>query len=225
MKLWQVITEALGSKERSAKVYASTIRRIHRQVYKKELESTNLEFLKAAKALNFVKKIVNLTQKKNAASSIVMGLKAIKAPEKTIAKFRKILMDSDKDYQKFLTSGKRKRPFANAEKTWKQVIDLHKKVGKEIEARNLWSVGGHATGAEYKILMAWIYFKFISTMPVCGYQTRFQSRLRSFGQNWQLRRNGGKAVDLENPQVQNSRSIWTGNFANSGSFESSPEQG
>lgn len=165
MKLWQVITEALGSKERSAKVYASTIRRIHRQVYKKELESTNLEFLKAAKALNFVKKIVNLTQKKNAASSIVMGLKAIKAPEKTIAKFRKILMDSDKDYQKFLTSGKRKRPFANAEKTWKQVIDLHKKVGKEIEARNLWSVGGHATGAEYKILMAWIYFKFISTMP------------------------------------------------------------
>ena len=96
MKLWQVITEALGSKERSAKVYASTIRRIHRQVYKKELESTNLEFLKAAKALNFVKKIVNLTQKKNAASSIVMGLKAIKAPEKTIAKFRKILMDSDK---------------------------------------------------------------------------------------------------------------------------------
>ena len=186
MKLWQVITEALGSKERSAKVYASTIRRIHRQVYKKELEAANLEFLKAAKALNFVKKIVNLTEKKNAASSIVMGLKAIKAPEKTIAKFRKILMDSDKDYQQFLTSGKRKRPFANAEKTWKQVIDLHKKVGKEIDARNLWSVGGHATGAEYKILMAGQVHKQYasSSLGVCGHQTRFQGRLRSFGQNW-----------------------------------------
>ena len=164
VKLWNVITDALGSKERSAKVYASTLRRIHRLVYKKELATNTLAFLTTAKTLNFVKKIVNLTQKKNAATAVIMGLKATKAPEKKIEKFRKILMASDKAYQDFLTSGKRKRPYKNAEKTWAEVIELHKKVGKEIDARNLWSVGGQTTGAEYKILMAWIYFKFISTM-------------------------------------------------------------
>ena len=165
MKIWNVITEALGSKERSAKVYASTLRRVHRLIYKKELEDDTLAFLKTAKTLNFVKKIVNLTQKKNAATAVIMGLKATKAPEKKIEKFRKILMASDKAYQQFLTSGKRKRPYKNAEKTWAEVIELHKKVGKEIDARNLWSVGAQTTGEEYRILMAWIYFKFISTLP------------------------------------------------------------
>ena len=74
------------------------------------------------------------------------------------------MMAADKDYQAFLVSGKRKRPFDNAEVAWKTVIELHKKVGKEIDARRLWELGESVTSSEYRILMAWVYLKWLSTM-------------------------------------------------------------
>ena len=164
-KLFTVLVDALDSKERTAKVYAATLRRIHREVYKKELSDLDLKFARSTKVLNYVKKIVNLTRRKNAATALVMGLKATKAPEKTIEKIRKVMLDADKDYQKFLVSGKRKRPFENAEAAWKIVIELHKKVAKEIEARSLWSIGSRVNAAEYRVLMAWIYLKWLAALP------------------------------------------------------------
>ena len=164
-KLFQVFVDGVSSKERTAKVYAATLRRIHREVFKKELTDLELKFARKTKILNYVKKIVNLTRRKNAATAFVMGLKATKAPEKTVAKFRTVMIDADKDYQKFLVSGKRKRPFENAEAAWKIVVNLHKKVAKEIDARNLWSVGSKANAAEYRVLMAWIYLKWIAALP------------------------------------------------------------
>ncbi len=64
-KLFTVIVDALGNKERSAKVYAQ-IKRVFRQVYKKDLTDPKLAFLRSTKTVNFVKKIVNLTARKNA---------------------------------------------------------------------------------------------------------------------------------------------------------------
>ena len=83
-RLFRVIVDALGSKERTAKVYSATIRRVHREVFKKELTDNKLGFLKQAKTYNHVKKIVNLTRRKNAATAVLIGLKAIKAPRKSL---------------------------------------------------------------------------------------------------------------------------------------------
>ena len=164
-KLYQVFVDGVSSKERTAKVYAATLRRIHREVFKKELTDFGLKFARKAKVLNYVKKIVNLTRRKNAATAVVMGLRATGAPDKTVVKFRTIMLDADKDYQKFLVSGKRKRPFEKAEEAWSLVVSLHKKVAKEIEARSLWSVGSKVTAAEYRVLMAWIYLKWLAALP------------------------------------------------------------
>jgi hypothetical protein len=45
------------------------------------------------------------------------------------------------------------------------VINLHKKVAKEIDARSLWSVGSKVNAAEYRVLMAWIYLKWLAALP------------------------------------------------------------
>ena len=164
-ELFRVIVAALGRKERTAKVYAATIRRIHREIYKKELEDKTFAFLRLRKTYNYVRKIVNLTRRKNAATAVLVGLQATKAPDKLVEKFRKIMMDSDKDYQQFLTSGQRKRPFADAENAWKLVTELHKKANQEINARRLWDVGSHVNSDEYRVLMAWLYLKWMSAMP------------------------------------------------------------
>ena len=40
-KLFRILVDANKHKERTAKVYAATLRRIHREVLKKELDSQN----------------------------------------------------------------------------------------------------------------------------------------------------------------------------------------
>ena len=116
-ELYQVISKSLNSKERTAKVYAATIKRIHR-----ELDDLFLKFIDRAKTFNYVKKIVNLTRRKNAATAMLIGLKTVDRSEKMQEKYRKVMMAADKDYQSFLVSGQRKRPFQDAEAAWKLVI-------------------------------------------------------------------------------------------------------
>ena len=72
-ELFRVIVAALGRKERTAKVYAATIRRVHREIYKKELEDKTFAFLRLRKTYNYVRKIVNLTRRKNAATAILVA--------------------------------------------------------------------------------------------------------------------------------------------------------
>ena len=165
MKLFHVLVEALNSKERTAKVYSSTLRRVYRDVYGKELEVNDLNFIDSVKVFNYLKKIVNLTKQKNTATALLMFSKAKKSSEKIQNKFRKVMMDADKNYQSFLASGKRKRPFENAEKTWEMVTELYKKPKKEIEARSLFELGSQVSPLEYKILIAWVYLKFIAHLP------------------------------------------------------------
>ena len=110
-ELYQIISKSLNSKERTAKVYAATIKRIHREVYKTELDDLFMNFIDKAKTYNYVKKIVNLTRRKNAATAMLIGLKTVERSENMQEKYRKVMMAADKDYQQFLVSGKRKRPF------------------------------------------------------------------------------------------------------------------
>ena len=74
-------------------------------------------------------------------------------------------MGADSDYQKFLVSGKRRRPFDNAEEAWKAIVGLHKKVAKEIDARSLWDLGSRVTSKEYRVLNAWVYLKWLAALP------------------------------------------------------------
>ena len=48
-ELFRVIVDALNRKERTAKVYTASIRRIHRELYKKELEDREFNFYVSAK--------------------------------------------------------------------------------------------------------------------------------------------------------------------------------
>ena len=51
-ELYQVISRSLNSKERTAKVYAASIRRVHREVYKTELEDLFMKFIEKAKTFS-----------------------------------------------------------------------------------------------------------------------------------------------------------------------------
>ncbi len=95
----------------------------------------------------------------------MQGAKATKAPDKWLTKYREIMMEADKDYQKFLASGKRKRPFDNAEREWNVISELHKKVANEIQARRLFDLESRVTAQEYKVIMAWLYLKWIVNIP------------------------------------------------------------
>ena len=58
-----------------------------------------------------------------------------------------------------------KRPFDNAEREWNVISELHKKVANEIQARRLFDLGSRVTAQEYKVIMAWLYLKWIVNIP------------------------------------------------------------
>ena len=103
--------KALGVKRSTARVYASAIASLSRKVN----ESTDdIHWLTKKKILKHVGDINNLTRRKNLASAIVAGLKVLQE-KRMIEKYREILMKADKDYSAYLQSGKRKRPYKDAE--------------------------------------------------------------------------------------------------------------
>ena len=138
----------------SARVYASQILSIARAV--KAETGFVLEDLKQQKFLNYVSGISNLTKRKNAASAIVAGLKVIDE-KKIIVSYRQVLMKADKDYTAFLASGKRKRPFTNADKTWGKVRGLWKKLSAIVGSQKIWKRGEEISPRAYRTLMAFVY--------------------------------------------------------------------
>ena len=148
----------------SARVYASQILSIVRAV-KVKVEDFKLQDLTQKKFLNHVSEINNLTKRKNAASAIVAGLKVI-GEKKIIDAYRQVLMKADKDYTAFLASGKRKRPFTNADKTWGKIRTLWKKLSSIVGSQKIWQRGEAITVRQYRTLMAFVYLKFLSDMPV-----------------------------------------------------------
>ena len=51
-----------------------------------------MKFIEKAKTFNYVKKIVNLTRRKNAATAMLIGLKTVDGSEKMQEKYRKVMM-------------------------------------------------------------------------------------------------------------------------------------
>ena len=52
-EIYDVLNAALNNKMRTAKTYAATLKRIHRQIFTKEIEGDNLAFVKQLKTQNF----------------------------------------------------------------------------------------------------------------------------------------------------------------------------
>ena len=75
-------------------------------------------------------------------------------------------MKADKDYTAFLASGKRKRPFTDADRTWTQVKRLWKKISTIVSTQKIWQRGESVTPREYRTLMALVYLRFLADMPV-----------------------------------------------------------
>ena len=113
------IAEKLGVKNNTARVYASLIKQMWLRTSKEATHKNmpaDMAFLKTTKSKAYVRGIVNLTRRKNHANAAVAALKMV-TDEKDVHKqeYRDIMMAADKDFQKFLLSGKRQRSFKNAE--------------------------------------------------------------------------------------------------------------
>lgn len=154
----------LNVKRSTARVYASQIVTLAK-IVKIPFDLKDLTWLKKGKVLRFVGNINNLTRRKNTASAIVAGLKVL-GEKKIIEDYREILMRADKDHTAFLASGKRKRPFKNADAQWTMLRKLWKKVASIVSAKKLWERGESVTQKEYRTLMQLVYLKFVSDMPI-----------------------------------------------------------
>jgi len=163
-KVTDLIVGKLGVRRSTARVYASTLAMVAREVKLKD-GIEDLTWLRKKKVLKFVSNINNLTRRKNTASGIIAGLKTI-GDKKTIEQYRDILMQADKDYTAFLTSGKRKRKYKDADAAWTQIKGLWRKVSPIIRAQKIWQLGESINPSAYRQLMTLIYFKFLSDMPV-----------------------------------------------------------
>lgn len=155
----------LNVRRSTARVYASTLANLARIQKVPPEDVANLEWLKKKKLFAHVSNINNLTRRKNIASGIVAGLKVI-GDKKHIEDYRQVLMKADKDYTAFLASGKRKRPFDNADRTWTQVKNLWKKISTIVSTQKIWQSKEAATQREYRTLMALVYLRFLADMPV-----------------------------------------------------------
>lgn len=196
-KLTKRLSEKLKVKHNTGRVYASLIKQMWLRTSKEATHDNlpdDLGFLKSSKTKAYVKGIVNLTRRKNHANAAVAGLKLVD-DEKSRGEYRDIMMTADKDYQKFLGSGKRQRNFKNAEASWKLIINAHKKVARVLNIEGIWREGEHVNHTQYKKLMAWLYFKwladtsprrleYVDTRFVSGAAYRQMSDASKDGFNW-----------------------------------------
>jgi len=167
--------KVLDVKRSTARVYASALASLSRKVNE---SVDDLSWLTKKSILKHVADINNLTRRKNLASAIIAGLK-VADETKVIEKYRKILMKADKDYTAYLQSGKRKRPYKDADKTWTHIKGLWKKASTVVSAQKLFEQGESVSPTQYRTLITLIYLKFLSDMPVRRLEyaeTRFVDR-------------------------------------------------
>ena len=156
--------DKLKVKRSTARVYASQLVTLARNM-KIPFDLKDLVWLKKAKVLRHVGNVNNLTRRKNTASAIIAGLKVV-GEKKVIEEYREILMQADKDHTAFLVSGKRKRPYVDADRQWTMIRSLWKKVSAIVSAQKLWQRGDSINITQYRTLMQLVYLKFLSDMPV-----------------------------------------------------------
>ena len=154
--------KTLKVKRSTARVYASSIASLAKKMNEK---TDDLSWLKKKKIKKHVADINNLTRRKNLASGIIAALKVIDE-RKIIEDYRKILMQADKDYTAYLQSGKRKRPYKDADREWTRIKTLWKKASAVVSAQKLFEQGERVNPAQYRTLQTLIYLKFLADMPV-----------------------------------------------------------
>ena len=204
------IAEKLGVKNNTARVYASLIKQMWLRTSKQATHGNmpaDMNFLKTTKMKSYVKGIVNLTRRKNHANAAIAGLKLVTDAKDTHRQeYRDVMMSADKDFQKFLISGKRQRSFKNAEQAWDLVINAHKKVARVLNLEGIWREGEHVDHSQYKKIMAWVYFKWrCSAPPIVHrypvYRGRQVRKPERRGKGCEQLDQNGQEVDLRNQEV------------------------
>ena len=140
--------KTLKVKRSTARVYASSIASLAKKMNEK---TDDLSWLKKKKIKKHVAEINNLTRRKNLASGIIAALKVIDE-RKIIEDYRSILMQADKDYSAYLQSGKRKRPYKDADREWTRIKGLWKKASAVVSAQKLFEQGERVNPAQYRTL-------------------------------------------------------------------------
>ena len=154
------LVEKLNIKRKSARAYASQIRRIFTDM--KVSGPISFRFLDSDKAVKHVAAIDNVGRRKNMATAALAGARAGDMSKARQSQFRDVMFSADKGYKQWIASGTRNKGFSgNAEVLWKQIKDLHKKVGRVVTAKNLFKRSSH-TFNELLILQHFAYCKLIS---------------------------------------------------------------
>lgn len=157
------LEDKLKLKRKSARAYASQIRRIFTEM--KVAGPLSFAFLDSDKTVKHVADITNVGRRKNLASAALAGTRAAAMSQSRQQKYREVMMSADKDYRIWSASGTRKKGFSGeAAVLWKQVKSLHKKIGRVVSAKNLFKRATH-TFADLLILQHFVYCKFLHHEP------------------------------------------------------------
>ena len=159
-ELIEVLQKALKIKRPSARSYASLIRRLHTDL--KQEGPLELGFLDKDATVKHVAAIANVGRRKNQAVAALAGARAADHPKKRQNEYRTIMLSADSDYKKWASSGTRQKGFSgDAAKLWKDVRNLHKKVGRVVTAKNLFKRKTH-TYEDLVVLQQFVYAKLLS---------------------------------------------------------------
>ena len=157
--LIDALEDKLKLKRQSARAYASQIRKLHTVM--KIPGSLSFAFLDTDKAVKQVSDIINVGQRKNMASASLAGTRAADMSQKRQNEYRAVMMEADKGYKQWISSGTRNKGFSgDAEKLWTLIKLLHRKVGRVISAKNLFRRASH-TFSDLVILQQFVYLKML----------------------------------------------------------------
>jgi len=154
------IQEVLQVKRASARAYASQIRRLFTEM--KRPGELKLSFLDSDAVVNHLKNISNVARRKNMSAAALAGTRTAKMSQARQNSIRLVMMSADADYKRFMTSGIRNKGFTgSADKLWKELKALHRKVGRVLTARGVFKRSDH-TYADMQALQFFVYCKLIS---------------------------------------------------------------
>ena len=153
------LQERLNLKRPSARAYASLIRRLFNET--KQTGDLNLRFLDSDRVVTHLKSIANVGTRKNLASAALAGARAAKMSQARQNSIRVVMMSADADYKRFMSSGSRNKGFTGkAAVLWKELRNLHKKVGRVITAKQIFRRAQHPF-EDIQTLQFFVYCKLL----------------------------------------------------------------
>ena len=155
-----LLQSKLGIKRQSARSYASQLRKLFNLMQLKG-EMKSLAFLEHPDAVDTVKKLQPVNVRKNMSVAALAGARATGMKTRT-DDFRRIMVQSDAEYQRYAQSGARRKGFSgDAAGHWKTIQNLHKVIARIVSSRQLYK-RQDLTHDEVTILQQLVYTRLLA---------------------------------------------------------------